>query len=60
MPHVLHTLINQLIITLDLLYDLTKDHDSIWLIISDIIDELKQVEHHTHDTGITLMTRQPS
>ena len=43
MPHALHTLINKLIITLDLLYDLTKDHDSIWLIISDIIDELQQV-----------------
>ena len=40
MPHALHTLIHRPIIILDLLYDATKDHDSIWLIISDIIDEL--------------------
>ena len=41
MPHALHVLIHRLIIILDLLYDVTKDHDSIWLIISDIMDELE-------------------
>ena len=45
MPHALHTLIHRLISILDILFDATKDNDPIWLIISDIIEELQQVEH---------------
>ena len=43
MHRALHALINRLIIILDLLYDATKGHNSVWLIISDIIEELQQV-----------------
>ena len=42
MPHALHTLIHRLIIILGHFYDLTKEHHSVWLIISDIIGELQQ------------------
>ena len=43
MPDALHTLISRLIIMLDFLYDATKYENDIWILISDIIDELKQV-----------------
>ena len=42
MPDALHAQINRLIIMLDLLYDATRYEKDIWILISDIIEDIQQ------------------
>ena len=49
MPDALHTLINRLIIMLDLLYDAAKYENDIWILISNIIENIQQTSMAIRD-----------